>query len=243
VKGRPFLLEGNVEVRVQPRFRKDKILDRVQEIGRELFHHFLDEKQTRSLTLVSILTGGLVFTADLVRALNGGPSADSTKLSLHLEFIKARGYPGAEPAEAFQLEDRLLDPRRIEGRHVVLVDDVVGTGRTLRAVYNRLRGHNPLSLTPVVLLLKRGCQKDEYGIALVPGDRYILLRDDGGEERGHLGFLVESEVIVGYGMDYLDALRDLSWIGYLQLPTPPTPHPAGRPRPPGRPRKKPRDGG
>jgi hypoxanthine phosphoribosyltransferase len=214
----PFTLPDNEPVIVSQLFTRTQIKKRVEEIARNLSKDLRD-KEARCVTLVSILTGGFLFTADLLRELNGQQS--KAPLPVKLTFIKATKYRGLVPGDV-ELNTKLLDPDDVRGKHVVLVDDVVESGETLRKAHDKLVGVGAATVTPVVLLVKQGKQRPDYKIEIVLDRRIVLRRDDAladSEERGYVGFDgVKDGYVVGYGMDYAGTLRDLSWIGAVLSP-------------------------
>jgi hypoxanthine phosphoribosyltransferase len=236
-----FTLQNNTTVRVLPFCLKEDIKDRVHEIGKTLYD-FCVRKGIGSITVVSVLSGGAVFAADLIRALNdeqrkkkGDPPLRN--LSVHMQVVMARSYEGLE-RKPVQVNLGLLDDSRIRGQVVILADDIVDTGGTLRAVYDRLVERGAHVVIPVVLFLKEGRQHPQNGIGPDPdpsSDRLLIDNHqppsaapagaeglpvlEGKDLWGYFGFLCEPEVgpehVVGNGMDYNDHLRDLQWVGVV----------------------------
>jgi hypoxanthine phosphoribosyltransferase len=225
VTKRSYTLPNGKEVDVWNRLRKNKeaIAHRVREIGKRLYHDITEERKLSSVTVVSVLTGGLVFTADLLRALND-QEHDRGLLTVRVEVIKARKYQGRKP-RPLKLGSSLLDPNSVRGKHLLLVDDIVDSGETLRTVYKKLMLLGADTVTPVVLLVKRDQQKGEFGIDLDPTLSRVSIADDSIAEEcrmmGYVGFAIDSMFVVGYGMDYLGAFRDLSYLGTIDPPSDP----------------------
>lgn len=144
------------------------------------------------ITVVTILHGGLIFTADLIRRL---------ELPLHLGVVFASSYRGGDtsPGQLTIAMDEALD---IADRHVLLVDDILDTGRTLSRVRAELLTRGPASLRTATLLDK-------------PARREVEITPD------FRGFLIEDVFVVGYGLDYDGRWRNLPEI--LALPEPPAP--------------------
>lgn len=143
--------------------------------------------QDRSLTIIGVLTGSVVLLADLIRLLN---------MPLSVGVVQARSYrgkattPGALTIDADFLPD-------IKGRAVLVVDDIFDTGNTLFELLAQLDEHQPLSLRSAVLLRKLGRQQ----VAMQPD---------------HVAFDIPDEFVVGYGLDYEDAYRNLPYVAALE---------------------------
>jgi hypoxanthine phosphoribosyltransferase len=134
----------------------------------------------RPLTVLGVLTGSLVFLADLIRRID---------LPLRVGLLQASSYRGpvTSPGELVVHEAPLPDVR---GRHVLLVDDIFDTGRTLETVVRLVESRGPAAVRTAVLLRKRGRQVVEY------------------EPDFHC-FEIPDEFVVGYGLDYGDEYRHL----------------------------------
>ena len=140
----------------------------------------------KPLTLLGVMTGSLVLVADVIRQL---------EIPLQVGVIQARSYRGAatSPGE-LAIHDGELP--HVRGRHVLLVDDIYDTGRTLAGLYDHLRPLEPASIRSAVLLRKQGRQQ----VPLEPD--YVV-------------FDIPDVFVVGYGLDYRDHYRHLSYVAAL----------------------------
>ena len=167
----------------------DKVLISEEEIRRrvgELASQVESDFAGRDLVVVGLLTGTLMFLADLVREID---------LPLRLDFIGVSSYgDGTESCKLMFTKELKLD---VVNRDVLLVDDILDTGKTLRAVINKLEGMSPRQVRTCVLLSKKA--RREYDI---PAD--------------YIGFEISDEFVVGYGLDYAEKYRNLRHIGILK---------------------------
>jgi hypoxanthine phosphoribosyltransferase len=165
----------------------DRIQERVQELGRQINHDY----RAKPVTIVGILTGSLIFLADLIRQL---------EVPLRVGLIQASSYRGAatSPGQLHVSREMLCD---VTGRHVILLDDILDTGQTLHHLCRHLRELGVASLRVAVLLRKQGRQK----VDLVPD---------------YCGFDIPNAFVVGYGLDYNDEYRNLPHIAVLPEPAP-----------------------
>ncbi len=138
------------------------------------------------LHLVSVLKGAFMFLSDLIRAMEGRVTID---------FIALSSYAGTTSSGEVRLIKDL--DYGLEGRHVIIVEDIVDTGLTLHYLQEILRARNPKSLRTACLLSK-------------PSRRKIEVKVD------HIGFTIEDHFVVGYGLDYSERYRNLPYIGILQ---------------------------
>lgn len=139
------------------------------------------------LTLVPILSGAIIFLADLIRQL---------PLRMKLALVQISTYPGTrtsptDPRTVLALSGDVTD------RHVLLVDDILDTGRTLRRVQELIRARRPRSLRTAVLLRKPGKAPPDLPVEFV-------------------GFDIEDLFVVGYGLDYNDQYRNYPHVGVLR---------------------------
>jgi hypoxanthine phosphoribosyltransferase len=160
----------------------DRIQERVSEMACEIGGRF----QGRAVTILGVLTGSLMFLADLVRRLD---------LPLRIGLIQASSYRGktTDPGQLLIQPELFPDVR---GRHILLLDDVLDTGRTLDYVVRHLRSLKPASLEVAVLLRKQDRQQ-------------VHVHTD------YCGFDIPNAFVVGYGLDYNDEYRNLPYIAVL----------------------------
>lgn len=160
------------------------ILSRLDVMAREITRDYAG----RDLTVVAILQGGLVLMADLLRRV---------QLPLRIETISVASYHGGTESSGTVtfLQTRLPD---LNGRHVILLDDILDSGRTLHAIRERLELEcQPASVRICVLLRKRK-------------QRSCIVESD------YTGFDIDDEFVVGYGLDYQGRYRNLPYIGVLK---------------------------
>lgn len=161
---------------------RERISARVAEMADEIMRA-LDGKP---VTVVGILTGCLIFTADLIRDIN---------LPLRVAFITASSYRGeVTVAGRLEIRDDLLPD--IAGRHILLLDDILDTGKTLTRVVAHLIDRGAASVKVGVLLRKIGRQEVPF-------------------EPDFVGFTIPDKFVVGYGLDFNDEYRHLPFIGVL----------------------------
>jgi hypoxanthine phosphoribosyltransferase len=141
------------------------------------------------ITVVGILNGCLMFVADLVRRID---------LPLRVAFITASSYRGtATTPGRLEIRDELLPD--ITGRHILLLDDILDTGKTLTRVVAHLINRGAASVKVGVLLRKTGRQEVPF-------------------EPDFVGFTIPDRFVVGYGLDYDDEYRHLPYVGVLGEP-------------------------
>jgi hypoxanthine phosphoribosyltransferase len=169
-----------VRDRVTPLLSEAQIRTRVQELGDQLTRDYAGT----DLVVIGLLNGVFPFFADLVRAMN---------LDLDVTFMQVTSYGGGmhSTGEVHILKD--LD-QSIQGRHALVVEDIVDTGLTLFKVRNLLKDREPLSFKICTLLDKPSRRKVE-----VPVD--------------YIGFTIEDKFVVGYGLDIEGKLRNLPYVG------------------------------
>jgi hypoxanthine phosphoribosyltransferase len=163
--------------------RGEAIQSRVTELASEIER---DYPAGEEIHLVCVLKGGFVFMSDLIRAMSPRVTLDFIAVSSYAKSTKSSG-------EVRLLKD--LDSG-LEGRHVIIVEDIVDTGLTLTYLQDILRARSPKSLRTVCLLSK-------------PSRRQVNVKVD------YIGFTIEDRFVVGYGLDYAEKYRNLSYIALL----------------------------
>jgi hypoxanthine phosphoribosyltransferase len=156
---------------------------RVRELAAEIER---DYPAGEEIHLVGVLKGGFVFMADLVRAMSARVTMDFIAVSSYAQSTRSSG-------EVRMLKD--LDSG-LEGRHVIIVEDIVDTGLTLTYLQDILRARSPRSLKTACLLSK-------------PSRRLVDVTVD------YTGFTIEDKFVVGYGLDYAEKYRNLAYIAVL----------------------------
>jgi len=161
------------------------IAARVEDLARQISEHFAG---TRKLVVVGLLRGSFVFIADLVREL---------ALPVEVDFLEASSYGNAMESSR---EVRILKDLRgeIEGRDILVVEDIVDTGHTLAHVLDILRTRHPARLEVCALLDK-------------PTRREVEVK------ASWIGFEIPDEFVVGYGIDYAQRNRNLPFIGKVRF--------------------------
>lgn len=162
---------------------QEQIKKRVEELGKQISEEYKDKFPL----LVCILRGAFVFLADLVREIN---------IPLSVDFMAISSYGGkTESSGQVKILKDLDTP--IEGRHVLIIEDIVDTGLTMDSVIRLLKTRKPKSIKICTLL-----DKIERRIINVKVDYY--------------GFRIPNSFVVGYGLDYEEKYRNLPYIGILK---------------------------
>ena len=163
-------------------FSERQIADRVAELGREIATEYPDG----DLLALGLLKGSFMFTADLVRQI---------PRPLQVDFIVAGSY-GADTVSSGNVR-LLYDPEtNLEGKHVLLVEDIVDSGRTMQKLVELLEMRRPRSLQICALLHKHIAEHLEHPVRFV-------------------GFDAPSEFLVGYGLDHAENFRHVPYIASL----------------------------
>ncbi|MEM6760596.1 MAG: hypoxanthine phosphoribosyltransferase [Pseudomonadota bacterium] len=174
---RPYVIDTMISAKA--------IAARIEDLAREIKSEFSD---TNKLVVVGLLRGSFVFIADLVRELN---------LPIEVDFLEASSYGDSTESSR---EVRILKDLRgaIEGRDVLVVEDIVDTGHTMHHVSALLLSRNPARLKTIALLDK-------------PSRRETSFKAD------WTGFEIPDEFVVGYGIDYAQRNRNLPFIGTVRF--------------------------
>lgn len=177
MSARPYVIDQMISAKA--------IAARIEELCAKIRSEYAD---TEKVVVVGLLRGSFVFIADLVRELD---------LPVEVDFIEASSYGDAMESSR---EVRILKDLRgaIEGRDVLVVEDIVDTGHTLSHVISLLNSRHPAKLRSIALLDK-------------PTRREVDFRAD------WIGFEIPDEFVVGYGIDYAQRNRNLPYIGKVRF--------------------------
>ena len=164
-------------------FSEEEIKTRIKELGAEIGREYAGRKPL----MIGILKGSVMFFADLLREIEGDLEIDFMAISSYGNGVKSSG-------EVKMIKD--LD-HKIEGKDVIIVEDIVDSGYTMKYLTGMLSARNPASIRICTLLDK-------------PSRRETDVRVD------YKGFEVGDEFVVGYGLDYAGLYRNVPFIGILK---------------------------
>ncbi len=174
---RPYVIDQMISAK--------SIAAKIEDLSAQIASDF---KDTDKLVVVGLLRGSFVFIADLVRELD---------LPVEVDFLEASSYGDAMESSR---EVRIFKDLRgtIENRDVLIVEDIIDTGHTLRHVVDFLRSKHPARLKSIALLDK-------------PARREVDYKPD------YIGFEIPDKFVVGYGIDYAQRNRNLPFIGKVRF--------------------------
>ncbi len=164
-------------------FDEQKIQKRIAELGQQISNDY----EGKNPLLVCILKGAVMFMVDLVK---------SVEIPMEMDFMAVSSYGASSKSSGVVRILKDLD-KSIEGRHVVLVEDIVDTGLTLKYLRETLLHRQTASVKIISLFDK-------------PDGRKVDIKPD------YYGFTVPNEFIVGYGLDYAEHYRNLPYVGVLK---------------------------
>ena len=159
---------------------RDRIAARVKELAAEISNDLADVGSEGEIVLVPILTGAIIFVADLIRHLPH---------KIRIEVATVQSYHG-QKVKSKQAQVIGSLPRDVQGKHVLIVDDILDSGETIRVIRDELQQRGPKSIRACVLLRK------QRPSALETPCEYV-------------GFDIPDEFVVGYGLDYRSYYRNL----------------------------------
>lgn len=163
---------------------EEQIRNRVAELGRELMKDYAD----KTPVFVGVLKGVVVFYADMIRAFPA---------PCELDFMWISSYSGTQSTGVMQVrKDVTVD---LTGRHVVILEDILDTGRSLKFTYEHLMSKGAASVKICTLLDKPEGRVKGFEI-----------------DADYIGFSIPNEFVVGYGLDYNEQYRNLPFVGILK---------------------------
>lgn len=159
-----------------------KIRARVNELGAQISHDY----RGKEVVAICVLRGSFVFFADLVRAI---------EVPLSCEFMGVSSYGGSTTSSGeVKITLDLMEP--VQGKHLLIIEDIVDTGLTMRYLLNTLSTRKPASIRVATLLVKPEAIQSPV-------------------ELDYIGFKIGNEFVVGYGLDYAGKFRQLPYVGLL----------------------------
>ena len=170
---------GNIKVLIE----EEKLQKRIKELAEQITNNYKEKE----LTLICILKGSTFFTVDL---------AKNIKNDLKIEFIQVSSYETSTVSSG-NIELKLDLKESIEGKDVLIVEDIIDTGRTLSYLIEHLKCRKPNTLKLCTLLDKP--ERRKYDVKV-----------------DYVGFEIPDEFVVGYGLDCNEHYRNLPYIGYIE---------------------------
>ncbi|PKA27158.1 hypoxanthine phosphoribosyltransferase [Leptospira levettii] len=167
---------------MKPLYSEERIHHRVEELAREISRDFL----SKDLVVIGILNGGFIFTADLCRDI---------LIPHEVDFMAASSYGDGTSSGDLKITKQLK--KSVQNKSVLLVEDIVDTGKTLEYLLTEVQKQNPKDLKVAALFWK---QKK--------ANPHIIV--------DYPGFIIEDDFLVGYGLDYQGKYRNLPYVAKLE---------------------------
>lgn len=160
---------------------EETLKKRIKELAKEIEKDY----EGKDINLICILKGSIMFTADLARAINK---------NIRIDFLRVSSYENTESKEINFVKGLMPN---IEGKDIILIEDIVDSGKTMNFLVPYLNKMNPKSIKVCTLLDK-------------PSRRTVPFTPD------YIGFTIEDKFVLGYGLDYNQDYRNLNYIGYIE---------------------------
>ena len=161
---------------------KSELQDRIQQLGQDINRHYQDQE----LVIVGVLSGTVLFLADLLRELTGPVQVDFVGVSSYRDGTTSGSLEFTRPTKL-----------NLAGRHILFVDDILDAGHTLTAVKQQLSQQQPREIRTCVLLEKTARREVKI-------------------EADYVGFRIPDYFVVGYGLDFAELYRNLPFVGVLE---------------------------
>lgn len=161
---------------------ESRLEKRIDELAKEIERDY----KGKEIVFLGVLKGCVTFLVELAKRI---------KNDVSFEFIEVSSYEGTDSTGNIKINKDIT--QSIEGKDVIIIEDIIDTGRTLSFLVDLLKSKNPNSLKIATLLSK-------------PSRRIIELNVD------YIGFRIEDKFVVGYGLDYNQKYRNLPYIGYIE---------------------------
>ena len=160
--------------------------EQINERLNKLANQIMKDYEGKDIVFLCILKGSIIFTVELAKRI---------KNNIQFEFIEVSSYENDESTGKIKLNKDISTS--IEGKEVIIIEDIVDTGRTLSYLKEHLLQKNPKTLK-ICTLLDKPCR------------RVVQIEAD------YIGFEIENKFVVGYGLDYNQNYRNLNYIGYIE---------------------------
>lgn len=172
----------NLNERIKVLYSMEELQKRIKEVGEQISKDY----EGKEIVIVSILKGAVFYTVDLMKNL---------KPDTILDFMKVSSYQGTESTGVITIvQDLSID---IEGKDVLIVEDIIDTGRTLNCLKGELLRRNPKSLKITCLMDKKERREVEL-------------------DADYVCFSIPNKFVVGYGFDVDDKYRNIPYVGYIE---------------------------
>jgi hypoxanthine phosphoribosyltransferase len=159
-----------------------QLAERIRALGEQITRDYAG----KDLTVIGVLKGSVFFVTDLARAID---------LPLTLEFLGVSSYSGTETTGEVRITSDVTKP--MAGKHVLVVEDIIDTGLTMKFLLDNLRARQPASVKVCALLEKPARARSKVDI-------------------DYKGFVIEDVFVVGYGLDFNERYRNLPFIGEMK---------------------------
>ena len=167
---------------------KEEIEKRIDELALEIERDYAGSE----IVMVCVLSGSMVFASDLMRKI-------SSKVSVRLDAISASSY-GTSTKSSGRVNISLDTKESLTGKNVIIIEDIVDTGRTLDFITYHIKYHSPKELKVCALLDKPSRREVGHDLKI-----------------DYLGFTIDDHFVVGYGIDYAQKYRNLPYIGFVSF--------------------------
>lgn len=163
-------------------YEEKELQERIAELAKQMDEDY----KGKTITVISVLKGAIFFTVDLVKKM---------KTPIELEVMQVSSYEGTESTKKIKIKKDL--DHSIEGKDVLIVEDIIDTGHTLKHLKEYLLLQNPKSLKLAVLADKK--ERREVDVKI-----------------DYTGFVIPNKFVIGYGFDYNEVGRNLPYVGYIE---------------------------
>ena len=170
-------------------YSAESVQQRIQELAQQISR---DYKDVEDLVVVGVLKGAFIFTADLVRAMG---------LPVQIEFIKLSSYNNDETESSGKVKAVDLSLPELKGRNVLVVEDIVDSGRTAKFLLDFFNEHLFAKSVKIAALFDKPCRRAEELEYIKPD---------------YCCFTIDDYFILGYGLDYSQHFRELPYVGYVE---------------------------